>query len=82
MHFSKSLQGNKLAITMRPVSIEQTLFLFRLMIELPWNNKAKYLRSMSQLQNPLTEGKIAFTVYEFIWKVNRDAIVRWPKTDI
>ena len=52
------------------------------MIELPWNNKAKYLRSVSQLQNPLTEGKIAFTVYELTWKVYRDAKVRWPKTDI
>ena len=28
MYFSKSLQGGKAAITMRPVSIESTLFLF------------------------------------------------------
>ena len=28
MHFSKPLQGSKLAITMRPVSIELTLLLF------------------------------------------------------
>ena len=30
MHFSKSLQGSKCAITMRPVSIESTLLLFLL----------------------------------------------------
>ena len=30
MHFSKSLWGSKLAITMRPVSIESTLLLFLL----------------------------------------------------
>ena len=28
MHFSKSLQGSKSAITMHPVSIESTLLLF------------------------------------------------------
>ena len=30
MHFSKSLQGSKWATTMRPISIESTLFLFLL----------------------------------------------------
>ena len=35
MHFSESLQGSKLAITMRPVYTESTLLLFLLIWNLP-----------------------------------------------
>ena len=35
MQFSKSLQGRKYAITMQPVSVESTLYLFLPYIELP-----------------------------------------------
>ena len=36
MQISKSIQRSKSAITMRPVSIELTLLLFFLTLELPW----------------------------------------------
>ena len=35
MYFSESLQGGKLAITMRPVSIESTFVIIPSYIELP-----------------------------------------------
>ena len=48
MHFAKSLQGSKSVITMRPLSIESTLLLFLLYIELPCRYISKVIKTCNK----------------------------------
>ena len=45
MHFSKSLQGSKLTVTMRPVSIELTLLLFFLIKNFLFKNNVRFTQT-------------------------------------
>ena len=45
MHFSKSLQGSKLTVTMRPVSIELTLLLFLLIKNFLFKNNVRFTQT-------------------------------------
>ena len=64
MHFSKSLQGIKLAITLRPVSLESTLLLFLLI--------QKFLEcSLNSLANPLQFATVLSPVCRAIFSLRR-----------
>ena len=45
MHFSKSFQGSKLTVTMRPVSIELTLLLFFLIKNFLFKNNVRFTQT-------------------------------------
>ena len=54
MHFSKSLQGSRSAITMRPISIESTFLLFLFIIFANYH----YFRNISYSLSPLFQVNI------------------------